>query len=175
MTLLFDAEETVFDLKLPDGFDSGSKLEETARQAVEFVIQYLDIPYEAEINITLTDNGHIRELNNEFRGIDKPTDVLSFPMVDYEKPCDFSLAEASTDDYFNPVSGELLLGDIVISMEKVMEQAHEYGHGIMREYYFLIVHSMLHLLGYDHMEEADRAIMEELQDRIMNEAGITRD
>ena len=148
--------------------------EKEAHRMIVFVIGYVKCPYEAEINLTITDNDDIQQLNKEFRGIDRPTDVLSFPMVDYEEPLDFSIAESSPGDYFNPESGELLLGDIVISAEKVISQADEYGHTVLREYCFLIVHSMLHLFGYDHIEEEDRAEMEKLQKEIMDAAGIYR-
>ena len=113
-------------------------------------------------------------MNREHRGIDRPTDVLSFPNVDYETPADFSGIEDSIEDYFDPESGELCLGDIVISVDKVLEQAKEYGHSPKREYAFLIAHSMLHLLGYDHMEPEEAAVMEHKQEEILNRLGITR-
>ncbi len=166
MTLLIEKENELLD----SYFDP----EKEAEKMIAFVIDHMKCPYETEINLTITDNETIHGINKEYRGIDKATDVLSFPMVDYEKPFDFSNAEQSPDDCFNPDSGELLLGDIVISAEKVIEQAGEYGHGILREYCFLIVHSMLHLFGYDHIEDDDRAVMEKLQDEIMNAAGILR-
>lgn len=95
----------------------------------------------------------IHEMNLEQRGIDRPTDVLSFPMIEYEEPGDFSVIDEESAEAFNPESGELMLGDIVISKEKVLSQAEEYGHLPKREYAFLIAHSMLHLFGYDHMVE----------------------
>ena len=166
MTLLIDKE--------CDLLDAVIDTEKEAGKMAVFVVDRLNCPYEVEINLTITDNDSIRRLNKEFRGIDRPTDVLSFPMLEYEEPFNFSVAETSPGDSFNPDSGELLLGDIVISAEKVIEQAREYGHSVLREYCFLIVHSMLHLFGYDHMEENDRLIMEKLQSDIMNAAGISR-
>ena len=148
--------------------------EAEARSIIEFTLDYLECPYETEINLTVTDNDGIHELNREYRQIDRPTDVLSFPMVDYAEPLDFGLAEEHAEDYFNPDTGELMLGDIVISADKVISQAEEYGHSIRREFCFLIVHSMLHLFGYDHMEDSERAVMEELQTKILDSAGITR-
>ena len=100
--------------------------------------------------------------------------MLSFPNVDYERPADFSGVEERVEDYFDPESGELLLGDIVISIEKVYEQAKEYGHSQLREYAFLIAHSMLHLLGYDHMEQKEALVMEQKQEELLNRLGITR-
>ena len=148
--------------------------EQEARKMLDFIMDYLHCPYEAEISLTVTDNETIRVCNRDYRNTDKATDVLSFPMVDYKRPFDFSVAEASQEDYFNPESGELLLGDIMISADKVIEQAAAFGHSVRREYCFLITHSLLHLFGYDHIEEEDRLIMEKLQDEIMNAAGIYR-
>ncbi len=122
----------------------------------------------------LTDNEGIHELNRQYRGIDRPTDVLSFPNVDYDNPADFSVIEDHIEDYFDPDNGELCLGDIVISVDRVYEQAGEYGHSVRREYAFLIAHSMLHLLGYDHMEPGDAAVMERKQEEILDRLGITR-
>ncbi len=113
-------------------------------------------------------------MNLEQRGIDRPTDVLSFPMIEYDAPGDFSVIDEETGDAFNPETGELMLGDIVISKEKVLSQAEEYGHSPKREYAFLIAHSMLHLFGYDHMEEEERAEMEAHQRAIMEKVGIPR-
>lgn len=165
MTLLFENEvDASFE------FDC----EKEARSIIEFTLDYLKVPYETEVNLTLTDNAGIHELNKQFRDIDRPTDVLSFPLVDYDEPLNFTIAEESEEDYFNPDTGELLLGDIVISVDKVREQAELYGHSQRREYCFLIVHSMLHLFGYDHMEDDERIVMEKLQKDILDAASITR-
>ena len=112
-------------------------------------------------------------MNREHRHIDRATDVLSFPMLEYETPGDLSGIEESADA-FDPETGELMLGDIVISKDRVIAQAEEYGHSVRREYAFLIAHSMLHLLGYDHMEEEERRLMEDRQRKIMEKAGILR-
>ena len=117
---------------------------------------------------------HIGGEIDQQRGIDRPTDVLSFPMIEYDAPGDFSVIDEETGDAFNPETGELMLGDIVISKEKVLSQAEEYGHSPKREYAFLIAHSMLHLFGYDHMEEEERAEMEAHQRAIMEKVGIPR-
>ncbi len=144
-------------------------------KVVEMAMDTEDCPYEAEINVILTDNEEIKNINKSYREVDAPTDVLSFPMVDYETPADFSHLEDSSEDYFNPETGELLLGDIIVSVEKVTAQAQEYGHSKERELGFLIAHSMLHLFGYDHMEEEERRIMEEKQRMILDKLGITRE
>ena len=150
-------------------------IEEIAKKVIEEALNLEKCPYETTVNVLLTDNDGIHAMNNEHRGIDRPTDVLSFPNVDYEIPADFSLIEDMIESYFDPESGELCLGDIVISIEKVYEQAEDYGHTPLREYAFLIAHSMLHLLGYDHMEPDEAAIMENKQEEILNKLGITRD
>ncbi len=148
--------------------------EEIIREIVEASLDYEDCPYEAEVNVILTDDASIREINREYRQIDAATDVLSFPLVDYERPADFSHLEEQAEDYFNPESGELMLGDIVISVDKVEEQAEKYGHSQRRELAFLTAHSMLHLCGYDHMEEEERLEMEERQRAILDGRGYAR-
>ena len=141
---------------------------------IEEAMDYEDCPYEAEVSVTLTDHEATREINREHRGIDSPTDVLSFPMVDYERPADFDGLEDRAEDYFNPETGELMLGDIVVSVDKVEEQAEKYGHSRERELAFLVAHSMLHLFGYDHMEEEERLLMEKKQEEILERRGYRR-
>lgn len=147
---------------------------ETAELVITAALEYVGCPYEAEINLLLTTDEDIREMNRMFRQIDKVTDVLSFPMVEYETPGDFSPLEENSQGAFNPESGELMLGDIVISKDKVLSQAEAYGHAPRREYAFLIAHSMLHLFGYDHMEEEQRLIMEKKQNDILENIQILR-
>lgn len=144
------------------------------REVVTAALDYEKCPYEAEVNVLLTDNEEIRRLNREFRQIDRETDVLSFPMGDFEKPSDFERLEEQSEDYFNPETGELLLGDIVISVDKVEEQAAAYGHSQERELAFLVAHSMLHLCGYDHMEDEERIVMERKQEEILSQRGYVR-
>ncbi len=147
--------------------------EEIIRQAVLAVLDYENCPYEAEVSVLLTDDDSIRTINRENRGVDAATDVLSFPMNEYPAPGDFSLLEED-EDAFDPESGELLLGDIVISLGHVREQAALYGHSEKRELAFLVVHSMLHLCGYDHIRDEDRRVMEERQRGVMQVLGISR-
>ena len=148
--------------------------EEIAALVIDAALELADCPYEAEINLLLTENAQIHEMNLEQRGIDRPTDVLSFPMIEYEEPGDFPVIDEESAEAFNPESGELMLGDIVISKEKVLSQAEEYGHLPKREYAFLIAHSMLHLFGYDHMVDEERVVMEAKQKEIMEKVGIFR-
>lgn len=164
MTLYIEEEGSVV---LP--FD----VKETAELIVKTALDCEECPYEAEVNLLLTDDEAIHEMNREHRHIDRPTDVLSFPMIEYEIPGDLSGIEESADA-FDPGTGELMLGDIVISKDRVIAQAEEYGHSVRREYAFLIAHSMLHLLGYDHMDEEERKVMEDRQREIMEKAGIPR-
>ena len=138
--------------------------EDIIRQMVVAALDYENCPYEAEVSVTVVDDKEIQKINKTYRNIDKATDVLSFPMHEYEKAADFDNLD---DSAFNPESGELLLGDIVISAEKVTAQAKEYGHSKEREFAFLLVHSILHLLGYDHMEEEERLVMESKQKEIL--------
>ena len=164
MTLFFE-EEGELKLDLP--------CKELAEKVINAALDYADCPYETEVNLLLTMNDEIQEMNKNFRSIDRPTDVLSFPMIDYEEAGNFDFLE-DVMDAFHPESGELMLGDIVISKEKVISQAEEYGHSIEREYAFLIAHSMLHLFGYDHMEDDERIIMEQKQREILEVLEIVR-
>lgn len=147
---------------------------ETAKRVIEAALELAGCPYETEVNLLLTENREIHEMNLEHRGIDRATDVLSFPLIEYEQPGDFSAVDEEEGGFFDPESGELMLGDIVISKEKVLAQAEEYGHSPLREYAFLIAHSMLHLFGYDHMEDKERILMEEKQREIMQKVNILR-
>lgn len=148
--------------------------EEIIRNVVLSSLEYENCPYEAEVNVVLTDNAEIHKLNLEYRGIDRPTDVLSFPMLEYDSPSDFSHVEEDYEDCFNPETGELMLGDIILSVDKVREQAESYGHSEARELAFLVAHSMLHLCGYDHMEDEEREEMERRQREILELGGYRR-
>jgi len=163
ITIEYETEET---LSLP--------YEDIIDQVVEESLDYVECPYDAEVNVLLTDNQGISQINLDMRQIDSPTDVLSFPMCDFETPGDFSGLEETPEEYFKPDSGELMLGDIVISVEKVKEQALKYGHSETRELAFLVAHSMLHLSGYDHMEEEERLRMEDMQREILERKGYRR-
>lgn len=149
--------------------------EAIAKAVIEKTLAYVQCPYDVEISLLITDNEGIREYNRDYRNIDKETDVLSFPNVDYEVPGDFSDLEKHYEDYFDPDSGRLVFGDMILSAPKVLEQAKAYGHSEKREFAFLIAHSMLHLCGYDHMEEEERIEMEKHQKEILNALEIRRD
>lgn len=165
MTICIEAETEVtfpFDYK------------ELANKVISYTMEREDFPFEAEINLTLVDEPTISQINQEYRQIDRSTDVLSFPMIEYEQAGDFSGIEEDVEDNFNPDTGEALLGDIVICVPKVYAQAEEFGHSVEREFAFLIVHSMLHLFGYDHMTPDEAAFMENKQREILNEMNILR-
>ena len=146
-----------------------------ANQVADKVLAMEQCPYDAQINLVLTDNEEIHQINREHRQIDRPTDVLSFPMADYPVPGDFSDIEERDPDAFHPETGELMFGDIIISMDKVKEQAKAYGHSNTRELAFLVAHSMLHLMGYDHMVEEERIVMERKQEEILKSCGYIRE
>ena len=152
-------------------FDVEKLVEQVALQILEDEA----CPYEAQVNVLLTDNEGIRGYNREYRKIDRETDVLSFPNREFEKPGDFEIDENEEADYFDPDTGELILGVIIISVDKVKEQAHSYGHSARRELAFLTAHSMLHLCGYDHELPDEAAVMEEKQEKALAELGITRE
>lgn len=131
------------------------------------------IPY--QISLLFVDNNEIREINNETRGIDKVTDVLSFPMLDY--PENMVFKNVYKNKKFNEIyldGEELVLGDMVLSLERAKEQSIEYNHSFEREAAYLVVHSVLHLLGYDHMEEEDKVKMRQREEEILNALKITR-
>ena len=141
--------------------------EEIVKDIIEGALDYMKCPYECEINVIFTDNEGIRQINKEHRDIDSPTDVLSFPMCEFEALGDFDNLEDNPIDYFNQASGELILGDIILNIDRIKSQAEEYGHTKRREAAFLTAHSMLHLFGYDHIDDEERIIMEQLQEEIL--------
>ena len=151
--------------------------EALASEVINASLDEIGCPYEVQVSLTITNSDGIQEMNRQFRDTDAPTDVLSFPMLEYDQPGDFAFLDEADDDQtdvFDPESGELVLGDIVINSDRVFSQAEEFGHSIRREYAFLIAHSMLHLMGYDHMVPEDATVMEQLQEKILRGLGITR-
>lgn len=140
------------------------KLKMLVRRAVETTLDYEQYENPIEVSVTFTDNEGIRELNRKFRNIDRPTDVLSFPLFDYTGESE----EPPVDEFVG------MLGDIVISLEQAKKQAEEFGHSFEREAAFLTVHSMLHLLGYDHEAGGDEeADMRRRQRKILDRMGLS--
>jgi len=156
--------------KIPFSFD----YKELTKRVINGALDFIECPYEAEVNVLFTDNASIREINRDNRDIDAPTDVLSFPIGEYPVPGNFDTLEDEQPEVFHPETGELMLGDIVISVERVVAQAEEFGHSEERELGFLLAHSVLHLCGFDHMEEEERLVMEEKQRLIMDTLQIYR-
>lgn len=143
-----------------------------AEQVMKETLKSEGFTTDTEVSVLLTDDTAIQTLNNEFRAINKVTDVLSFPMLDFVEPC--IPHEASQSEAISMETGCINLGDIVISVPQLFRQAHEYGHSPMREYAFLLTHSLLHLLGYDHIDDAERIVMEQKQHAILAHLNITR-
>lgn len=146
-----------------------AEIDTTVERAIKATLEYEHCDFDAEISLTYTDNEQIRILNKQMRGIDSATDVLSFPMCSFDGNGDIIDADFDFD------GDVILLGDIVISAEKAREQSQSYGHSFLREIVFLTVHSMLHLLGYDHVNsEEEERIMFAKQEEILQSLGITR-
>ena len=145
----------------PDGVSFDFDAADVAQQVCEAVLMSENCPYDAGVYL-------------DYRGIDRTTDVLSFPAVPFDAESDFSAVEENEMDYIDPDTGILQLGDIVINASRVWEQAQEYGHSPRREFAFLVAHSMLHLCGYDHMTPEESARMEAKQEAVLQGLGITR-
>ena len=156
-----------------ESFLTPKEYTDTAHRVIAKALEHENCPYDTDVSILLTDDTAIEAMNEEYRDLAKSTDVLSFPLIEYKAPACFDGFD-DMEDLFNPDTGELMLGDIVISVDHCVAQAAEYGHGVLREYAFLIAHSMLHLMGYDHMEETEAKLMEMRQEEILEELGILR-
>lgn len=165
MTILLENEENA---------SFGFPIQEQLELLTEYVLDHEKFPYEAEVSVSIVSKEEIHEINKKFRQVDRPTDVLSFPMLEFEYPGDFSSETFENSLTTSFESQELLLGDIVLCTDIIKRQAKEYGHSEKREFSFLVVHSLLHLLGYDHMEEEERVQMEEHQREIMSGLKIGR-
>lgn len=144
-----------------------------ANMVAEKILETENCPYDVSVNLVITDNEEIRQVNSQFRNINAATDVLSFPMIPFDTPADYSVVE-DQDEYFDLDTDQLMLGDVMISVDRVFAQAEEYGHSVEREFSFLFAHSMLHLLGYDHMEPGEAAVMEKKQAQALSSLGINR-
>ncbi len=131
-------------------------------ELMDVTFKKLNIKCDPIVSVSIVDNRYIHKINKKYRHIDRPTDVISFAFLDSENNYDKVL--------FSP--GPVVLGDIYISLEKAKEQAEEYGHSLHRELSFLFVHGLLHLLGYDHMNEEDEKEMFQLQEEILSDKGV---
>lgn len=152
------------------------KLIEAISDTIRYTLENQGVSYEGEVSVLLVDNETIRGINRDTRDIDKATDVLSFPMIDYEPGKTYRELYKNHKfgvEYFD--GDALVFGDVVLSIEKAIEQAEEYGHSIKREVCYLVIHSVLHLLGYDHMDEYDKIKMRTEEEKILNALEITRE
>mgnify|MGYP000761955770 FL=1 len=141
------------------------------RRAIRAALAAEGVAVPCEVDVLLTDDGGIHRINLDMRGVDRPTDVLSFPEFDLVP----GQPPTEEDDLTDPATGLVPLGDMVISMERVKAQAKEYGHSNRRELAYLTVHSILHLLGYDHLDEGpQKALMRQREEAIMAELGLER-
>ena len=165
MTLL--EHEIIIDSELEE---DTSAVEELLVKVIPAVLEAEGVELACEVNILLTDDAGIHEINLEQRGVDRPTDVLSFPMFEFEP------GDKPTEEEADPATDLVPLGDMVLSLERAEAQAAEFGHSLERETAYLCVHSILHLLGYDHMDEGPmNAQMREREEIILNTLGITRE
>ncbi len=158
-----------------DKIEMTEDLENKIEDIIEYTLKEEGVNIPFEISIIFIDNKEIRKINKEQRDIDKATDVLSFPMLDYEDGKIFKEMYLDYEfDFCDLNEGNLVLGDMALSLEKAAEQAEEYGHSFIREVMYLVVHSILHLLGYDHMEEEDKVLMRKREEEILNKFNINR-
>lgn len=151
---------TVFITNEQDKIEIPAEWEEKINQVAAICLREEQLPEDVEVDLLFVDNEAIREMNLEYRDKDSPTDVLSFPMYEPDEEID--------DEE------EVLLGDIVISLERAQEQCEEYGHSLEREVMYLLVHGLLHLAGYDHMEEEDKKVMRAQEEKLLAQIGAIR-
>lgn len=150
-----------------DKIEITEKIEELISNVILKTLDIEDFEHDCYVAVTLTDNENIRIINNEQRAIDAPTDVLSFPVLEYE---DGEII-AGVGDYFED---KLILGDIVLSVERAIEQSEEFGHSVEREIGYLVCHSVLHLLGYDHENDDEREVMRTKEEDTLERLSLTR-
>ena len=143
--------------------------EKLIRSVVETVFKEENVLNDFEVYITLTNNKEIHKINKEYRDVDRATDVLSFPMYERDEIASLK-ANREVDDAI-----EKILGDIIISIERVSEQAKEYGHSFERELAYMVTHGMLHLLGYDHIIEEEKVVMRKREEQILGVLNISRE
>ena len=169
MSVLLEFEAEGEEQEWPFDFSA----QEIADAVSEAVLEMEGVHVPCEVNLLITGSEGIQTLNREFRSIDKETDVLSFPALEFETPG--MISDPEDPSLTDPETGELMLGDIAVCRERIRSQAEEYGHSDKREFAFLVAHSMLHLLGYDHETKEDAEVMEQKQETALNKLGITRE
>ncbi|MFC0905189.1 rRNA maturation RNase YbeY [Clostridium sp. MT-14] len=153
-----------------DKIEITKEMEHSIREIIEYALKEEEVNLPCEISVIFVDNDHIKDINRENRNIDRATDVLSFPMLEYPKGRVFKDVYTNYDFQPSDMDGEnLVLGDIAVSLEKAEEQSREFCHSFLREVCYLTVHSLLHLLGYDHMEDEDKKVMRRREEEILRE------
>lgn len=157
-------------IEIFDDIESGLDCE-LIKKVFEEVRKEFSLPQNVYVELTVADGETIREVNKEYRNVDRVTDVLSFPALEVKLPFDIN----DYPDDIDMSTGELMLGEIMLCYDKAVEQSKEYGHSIERESAYLVLHGLLHLMGFDHIEDDDKAIMREEEEKILNKLGITRD
>lgn len=158
-----------------DKIEVTKELENTIETVIEYALKEEQVEVSCEISIIFIDNEEIKDINRKNRNIDRVTDVLSFPMLNYPEGKVFKKVYLNYDFELSDLDdGKLVLGDIALSLEKAKEQSIEFGHSFLRESAYLTVHSVLHLLGYDHMEENEKEIMRKREEEILNKFALTR-
>ena len=156
--------------------EAEDKLQFAVREIIGHALKEECVSIEYEVSVIFVDNDGIRQINKNFRNIDKATDVLSFPMLNYPKSLVFKDVYRNYNFKISDLDeGKLILGDIALSLEKALEQSEEYNHPFFREVCYLSIHSLLHLLGYDHIEVRDKDKMRIREEEILNKFDITRD
>ena len=152
-----------------DKQEDSRRLKESAERVVEETLRTDGLTRKINVGVALVDDAEIRQINRQFREVDRATDVLSFPITDYD------IGAATHVGDVDPATGELLLGDIVVSVERAQAQAQEYGHSFEREFSYLVAHGMLHLIGYDHEREEDKRVMRRMEEMVMEAVGLVRE
>lgn len=148
---------------------------ENLSKVIEFALKEEEVDIKCEVSLVFVDNDEIKKINNDTRRINKETDVLSFPMLEYENKKVFKEIYKNYKFAQSDFDGdELVLGDIVLSLEKALQQSKEFNHSYEREASYLVVHSVLHLLGYDHMEDEEKSVMRSREEEILNKLSINR-
>lgn len=168
----------IIDYSNENDFETGFDFQNDAKLVISKALQNHNIDFDISVSLSLVTEEEIKECNDSFRNISSVTDVLSFPNLNFNDPGIIDKLPDAGDidyfEYFNPDDGYLYLGDIIICFNRALQQSEEYGHSLRRELLFLVAHSILHLLGYDHMNDEERLVMEDKQRQILNELNITR-
>ncbi|WP_251861870.1 rRNA maturation RNase YbeY [Clostridium sp. Marseille-Q2269] len=158
-----------------DKINIDEEFQNKIKEIIDYALKEEKVNINYEISVVFIDNNNIKEINKDYRNIDKVTDVLSFPMLDYEEGkvfkdlyVDYEFDESDLDE------GKLVLGDIALSLERAEEQSREFGHSFLREACYLTIHSVLHLLGYDHIKEDEKVVMRQREEEILKNFNLGR-